>query len=511
MVVRHFLDALASAALVVAGVVLITGACSRFFAGHAPVNTRTAVAAAIAVVLLAIATTLFRRRTLAQVAECVDALGGTKDRLVTALALQNRHGRFDSLAKRECAEYLERRDLRPLIRLNPPRAGAWLIVPLVALALLQLDFQRARQIRLAEAARAQAAVADTVLQVEHLGDKARAASERAKSEELKQLAEQLKRSAERLRSETKTEDAQKAALRELSSLEEMMRELQRQPSPPDEAKELAKALSALPGMQDVLNALNQENLAAADEAMDRALKEQKETKPDQLTEEQVEKNLREAMQGLADRRKLSEALQKLADKMKQRGGEGASQSAMQQLAQMLQQMRSQGQQASGNGNQQQRQMTLQELIAAIENMKFGEGENQSNQASSNQGNGPANPVMMQSFAANPQGPPQPGDGKDASGRPGSERDFGTTDTPFGGKNDAQEKGGELAVRGQLNEGESLSMMLPSAGDTSKSARRYKELYESIAGAAENSVEQENIPLGSRFLIKRYFESIRPRE
>ena len=54
-------------------------------------------------------------------------------------------------------------------------------------------------------------------------------------------------------------------------------------------------------------------------------------------------------------------------------------------------------------------------------------------------------------------------------------------------------------------------MLPSAGDTSKSARRYKELYESIAGAAENSVEQENIPLGSRFLIKRYFESIRPRE
>jgi len=67
------------------------------------------------------------------------------------------------------------------------------------------------------------------------------------------------------------------------------------------------------------------------------------------------------------------------------------------------------------------------------------------------------------------------------------------------------------VKGQLSEGESLSMMLPAVGDKSKAARRYKELYEAAAGAAENAVEQENIPLGSRFLIKRYFESIRPQE
>ena len=55
------------------------------------------------------------------------------------------------------------------------------------------------------------------------------------------------------------------------------------------------------------------------------------------------------------------------------------------------------------------------------------------------------------------------------------------------------------------------MMLPTAGDKSKAARRYKELYNAMAPAAENAVEQENIPLGSRFFIKRYFESIRPKE
>ena len=55
------------------------------------------------------------------------------------------------------------------------------------------------------------------------------------------------------------------------------------------------------------------------------------------------------------------------------------------------------------------------------------------------------------------------------------------------------------------------MMLPSAGDKSRSARRYKDLYEAAAAAAQDTVQQENIPLGSRFLIKRYFDSIRPQE
>ena len=61
------------------------------------------------------------------------------------------------------------------------------------------------------------------------------------------------------------------------------------------------------------------------------------------------------------------------------------------------------------------------------------------------------------------------------------------------------------------EGETLQQMLPTTGDTSRSNRRYKELYGAMAPAAQDAVVQENIPLGSRFLIKRYFESIRPAE
>jgi hypothetical protein len=82
--------------------------------------------------------------------------------------------------------------------------------------------------------------------------------------------------------------------------------------------------------------------------------------------------------------------------------------------------------------------------------------------------------------------------------------------PFGGKSEPQDKGGELALKGQLGQGETLSTMLPSAADNSKAARRYKELVEAAAASAEDAVEQEDIPLGSRFLVKRYFESIRPK-
>ncbi len=63
----------------------------------------------------------------------------------------------------------------------------------------------------------------------------------------------------------------------------------------------------------------------------------------------------------------------------------------------------------------------------------------------------------------------------------------------------------------MGDGESMQQSLQSAGDHSKSNRGYKNLYEAMAPAAQDAVLQENIPLGSRFLIKRYFESIRPQE
>ncbi len=512
LVVREFLDALAACALVASGILVLAEATRRFTGGAWLSGPSILPVGIISVILAAALIAFGRRRPPEAIAALVDRLGGTKDRLATALALSRRterSGSIDELARAECSAYLERSDLRPLIPLHPPRAGSWLVVPLVALALLRLDFAMQRSAADAEAAKAQAAVAETVAQIEQLARQVNQAQEQTHDEELKKLTEQLERSAERLRTQTDPDAARKAALRELSALEEMMRELQRQPSPADEMKGLAEALAKVPGMEDVLKALNENNLAEAQRALERAQQQQK-TGADQPSEEQVEKALREAMQNLAERRQLSQALQRLADQMKQRGGAAPSQQAMQQLSQMLQQAQRSGKQPGDGSNQ--RQMTMKELISALENMKFGDGENRDQQRPGGQKPGEGQQVTIQSFAqGDSNGPPQPGDAQSPSGKPGSERDFGTSDTPFGAQSAAQEKGGEFALKGQLGQGETLSTMIPSAGDQSRAARRYKDLYDAAAASAQDAVQQENIPLGSRFLIKRYFESIRPQE
>lgn len=513
--VREFLDALAAGALLATGLIVLLLGIHRWWpvpAALLGLNAIIVLSGLVAVGALLIAA---RQRSLAEMAMLADARGETRDRLITALGLAQNPpapGALAELAQAECAAYLERTDFRPLIPLHPPRLGTWLVVPMTALVLLQFDATQRRLAAAAEAEQAQAAVAETVQRIEQLAKEARQADQKKPDEDLKKLAEELQKSAERLRAETRPEEASKSALRELSSLEEMMRELQRQPSLPDEMKELAKALGQLPGMQDVLKALNENNLAEAQKALEEARQKQ-EKDPAKAPEEQVKQTLQEAMQRLGERRRLSSALQKLAEQMQQQGGQ-LSQQAMQQLAHMLQQAQKDGgQKQSGDSSGSQNQMTLQEMIAALENMKFGDGQqgDQKGGKEGQKGGGNGQQVSVQSFGQ-PGAPEDKGDPSgNPSGNPGSERDFGTTATPFGERNANQDKGGELGLKGQLSQGETLSMMLPSAGDQSRAARRYKDLYEAAAASAQDAVQQENIPLGSRFLIKRYFESIRPQE
>lgn len=512
-IVRSFLNTFAASLLVAGAVVVLVAAWRHFAAPGEGVGLALPLILLVSSAVFSGVFVMLTSPDLHQLAMLVDRAGNTRDRLLTALVLgESSEGGspLSHLAQAECREYLAKHDLTKLISTHPPRMAGWIAVPLIAWAIFawQASVQHARLA--AERAEAQKAIAGTTNAIDQLANEAEKAAEQTRSDEFRKLAEQLQKSAERLRTETNSEEAQKAALRELSSLEEMMRELQRQPSPADELKELTKALTTLPGMEDVLNALNEKDLAEAQRAMDRAMQKQNENKPDQLTEEQVEKQLQQAMKRLGDQRRLSEALQKFAEQAKkQAGGGGMTEQAMKQLQQMMQQMSRQQQGDADSGQKDQRQMTLQEMIAALENMKFGEG--QANQGSESQ-DVPGGPqVSIDSFGStNPQGQPQLGDAKFPSGRPGSERDFGTTDTPFGGKSDPQDKGGELALKGKLGQGESLSMMMPSAADNSKSARRYKELVEAAAASAEDAVEQEDIPLGSRFLVKKYFESIRPK-
>ena len=501
------LENLAGSALIVAAALVVLAGIKRWLLAIAPVDEVTLAGAAMATIVLALVGALVNWPSIERIAALIDQRGQTRDRLVSALAFarEPHPGLMQQLAEGECAAFAARTNFTSLIPVRPPRLAQWLIVPLVALGLLQWDYQSADAARRADAAAAQAQLAGAVAQFEQLAQRAAKADEENPGPELRQLAEELKASAERLRAETSVAAAAKAALREISALEQVIKELQRQPSMTDELKAVAQALQGAPGMKEVLEALNRDHLAAAAKALDEALDEHSHESSDG-NKQQVRDALAKAMERLAQQRQLSAALQKLAEQMRAETGNLTS-AAMQKLREMIQQQQ-QRNESGANPASGGQQMTLQQLIAALENMKMDGGQSIPGPHASPSG-GPQ--VSVEAFGPAASGDPRSAEARQPATGRGSERDFGTTASPFGTKSEPADKGAELALKGTLADGESLSMMMPTAGDTSKSTRRYRELYEALAPAAEDAVQQENIPLGSRFLIKRYFESIRPAE
>lgn len=500
---QWFFDRFVSFALCAAFALIVITASQRWLLHGPPLQPLWWLAAPAFAVVAAMFATMLRRVEMRDVAGIVDRLGGTHDRSLTALAFTENPTPFQRLAAEECRTFLAKKNLARLIPIRAPRAIRYLIIPIITLALLHWESRIAAEGRERAAEAAQKQVSPTANQLDALAKEIEKSLDPAKDDELKKLAGQLKKSAEQLRAQDNgADEAAKAALRELSNLQQMLQQMQKAPASasPEEMKQLAAELAKNESTKPAAEAMQSGDLEKAAKELEDAAK--------QPSKEEAEKTLKEALDRLAKQRDLSDAMQQLAKQLDQQSGDGKLGDALQKLAQMLKQM-GQQQGSSGQPGKQATAEQLKQLMAALENMKFGEPQ-QPGGAPQAPGDGPGQ-LTMQSFAKNPDGG-NPDGSKLPSGSPGSERDTGTTETPFGkeaGK--AASKGSEGALKGRLNEGESLSQLLPTAGDTSKSARRYKELYDAMAPSAEDAVVQENIPLGSRFLIKRYFESIRPKE
>jgi hypothetical protein len=504
MLVQTFLVRLSRWLLMGSAVLLVAGAGRWWLTAQTPFDREWLLAALVVAVLGATVSTLVSWPKLDAVAKLTDRLGGTRDRFVTAMTFSQATSGLEAAALRECGEFIGRSDFRRLLSLRIPRESAWLLAPAVALALLALHSGAALQHQAELRAQAQEEIAGTVEQLEELARETEKKSDETQSEELKRIAEQLKQSAQDLQANaTDAEQAAKAALRELSALEQMIKEAQDAAgsATPEELQELAKALAENAATKDAAAALEAGRTEEAAEKLEEAAAQDPEA---------TQKALQEALQRLAEKRELSEQIRQLAQQSKQAGG--ASSEALQKLAELLRKMPpQQGQQSQASSNSSPSKQSLQDLLAALQNMKFGEPPQGPPKGSSPGDGEQMSPTLVQSFSQG-EGEPMPGDADVPSGLPGGERDTGTTASAF--TDDAGERAEEGAgqqLAGRLGEGETLQQFLPSAGDTSKSQRRYKEIYEAMAPAAEAAVVQENIPLGSRFMIKRYFEAIRPAE
>ena len=502
---QFFIECLSACGLAFAGILLVIAAVNSV-RGRTPFDSGVGMILLCGAVISALVWTWSKIPTLEQTALYVDALAGTCDRFLTAYAFSKSGTRTDleNAALQECGRFIEAFDVNTCTRFHFPGILRWMIVPLVAVCLLSWH----QGIAGSNAVAGMKPNIETDRQTREL-EKIAQALELTKSDELKKIAEDIRKSEQRIKA-TAPDQAGKAALQEMSSLEKAVEEMMnaQRKSSPEEMAALAEGLKQSELTKDAAAALEAGKADQAAEKLEQLLHQQKGNP--QL--DKAGEAMRQALERLAENQKgeISKELQK-SQESDSGGRKDAGTQALQRLAEMLRKAGGNAQQQNDTAGSASGQ-AMKSILAELQNLKYGTQQDQQS-GNSKQGDG-SSKVMMQSFGpgesrnqtslATTMGPP--------GGTHGDQNDTGTTKDPYGPQ---QKKGDGTAAPTQLNGtlgvGQSLHEFMTAAGDHSQSGVQYRELYDSMLPAAEDAVMQENIPPGSRFYIKRYFQNIRPKE
>lgn len=499
MMTQFFIDRVVLCALGFA-VLLLASAAINAARGATPVDARAAGAVLSGVFVSAFVWTRFKTPTLKETAVRVDGLMQTRDRFLTAYDFSNIENRtaLQEIALEECRRYIAACDAAACARFRFPPLLPWLLVPLVVLCLMGWHAHFAK---IAAGRETRRATAEQARELEKLAREIDAANEKEKSDDLKKIADEIRKGEKRLQA-ARPDDAQKAALREMSSLENMVWEMlkSQKKSTPEELAALAAALKQSELTKSAADALQTGNPEAAAEKLERLLQQQKQ----EAELDKVAQAVQQALSRLAQDQKGE--MGRRMEQTLQSGGQNGAQ-ALQRLAELLREAGNAQQGKSGDGSPSQQ--TMRNMLAALQNMKYGAQQERMG-AGQQQGNSDSKMTVQPFGKPNAQNAQQLSLTDLPSGMPGSEHDIGTTENPFGApqKKNANEAAG-IQLNGVLGEGESLHDFMTATGDKSKSNRRYRELYNAMLPAAEDAVQQEAIPPGSRFYIKRYFQAIRP--
>lgn len=502
-------------AILVAGTVLLLIGIYRFLRGGDLYRVNDVWGVLEVTLLGVIIWTLGSLPFLDDVTRWIDRRAGTHDRFHTALdfAARPRLTPLEELTLAECALYAER---FPVARWTPLRLPCTLMalpVPLIALGMLAWHAslgsgQPSRDPALQVAVTKRAAV------LQKMVERLRREDEKSPSSDLAKLADAMQHSAERLKESQRQGDEQKlkTSLAEMSSLEAMLNAMkqaaQESKVSPGELAALAAALESNPQGKDAAEAIKAGQLEqAGDQLAQLAEKLGKQGDVQQMLQ-QLAQSMQEQAAKLSatERNEVARQMQQAAQGASS-GQPGLSQQALQRLADALRKAGKSGARqarAGGKGGQPLTEQQLQQLLNALENMK--EGDQPGGDPGGDNSGGQQSLATVEAF----------GKGQDASrggqptGMPGGERDQGTNDHLFADKpSDLQAEGNARRLEGKLGDGATLQELVGAASGPAKASRQYRDLYEAITPAEQSSVEQENIPLGSRYLVRRYFENIRP--
>jgi flagellar biosynthesis GTPase FlhF len=528
LLTQRFLDWLCACVLT-AGALLVAAGSVSFLCGEAVFRLAwltIALGLALGAALLGTASGWI---DLENTARIVDRRARTHDRFHTALAFLGRSPRsaFEELTLAECLHYGENFPVRRWTPILWPRAARFLAVPGLALALLCWH----ASLRIGEPPAdpaLDAAIAQRAAVLQTLAEKLRRADSQGKTPDLERLAAEMKRSAERLRnaSAESAPDKLKGALGEISALESMLAGMKQaataEKASPAELAALSAALAANPQTQDAAKAVQQGQLEQAAAQLEQALQQLEKQGNAAQAMQQLAQSMQDQTAKLTAAQKNGVAAQmQQAAQAAQAGQTSLSAQALQRLADLLRKLgqNGAGQPAkssapgAGGAAPQMTQNELQNLLNALENMKAGLGEPGKSDGTGSPPDGKAGEpslALMESFAKSPAADAEAGNAP--SGLPGTAHNEGTTKNIFSDNQpatDAQRTGPASRLEGVLGEGQSLQALVGAAGDHAKASTQYRNLYNAMAPAAQDAVEQEDIPIGSRFFIGRYFDNIRP--
>ena len=472
----------------------------------------------------------FSFRSIAATAAALDQLAGTRDRFQTALAFAGRPAgaEFEALAIDECERYASGFEMERWIPLRFPRQAAWALAPIASIALLHWHAALEARANRPDPA-AQARVEGKAKTLEQIATDLAKAAETRNDEELAKLAREMQSRAARLKDRAALDrDADQLALREISSLEAMLREMQQNANAPkaspEELAALAEALARSPGGKDAAEALKRGDAPEAGRQLEDLLQKLKQRGDAAKQMEELARSMQEQAGKLSADQKNEVARQmEQAAQAAQAGRSEQVHQLLQRLAELLKQVGKpvgkpgQSKPGDGKGSSTARvplnAKTLQELINALEKLKQSDGADKDAADA-------ASRALLRIPLPGSGGPPPPSGGSPKpeesdvpGGQPGTEKDRGASNRLFADKTPEAKaaEGPARRLEGLLGDGASLQEFMQSPGAGGKATAAYRDLYGVMAPAAQDAVEQENIPLGARVYVRKYFEAIRPPE
>lgn len=553
--------------LYIASVTLLL-AIVQIFAGAQWINALSLGLIALLAILWPLLYSALQRPSLLETARAADRVLGasSKDRLTSAWSFSQQNGEHDAesqparwLAIQESARFLEGHDFHDTFPVGR-RNQLYLLGPVAALAVgLSLFGDQlpgffgpgpGAGVTDEERERADAIGQD----LEKMAEELREQSDPA----LHDLADELEDAAEEL-AETE-EDPQREAMRQLARLEASVREklLENEKAARQRREmlnKLAKALQETRDFQEAGNSLAEGNDAESAQRLQDALEqletdEQRAAAAEQLkqalarqdfgnnqqpgqgaTGAALDPRIQELMNQLMspENADVLRALQEMARQLQQMqqqqpqqqpGGQGESPAQ----AQPRQGQGQSQEQPQGGGGEGMTEEQLQRMLQALENLKerLRSGESfqmQSPSPSQQQSPGGSEQDQMSSEPILSIGPPsgQPGLPLPLpTGTPGGNdenRDTGTSDPlsddPQNQLRDENEGFSTKLDSTQGSAGDVFQSLILGGPDNSTATQDYQRIYEANLPSIERAMTREDIPLGSRHYIKKYFESIRP--